>query len=179
MKHKVYLSGLFVFMKLLTASAHSYDASTGNLSISSIDVGNTTYSNVVVKLASVQSVGGASPAPAFPWIGTWTSSTVYKGNARIWNNTITIKADNTYTSTLVADDGYGTLIEVGQAVFSNNSITTTTTAVTCYGSYQCPKPGIATTMPWVITGNGFGSQVVISDPSAVHPITFTKIGVPQ
>ena len=171
------LSSFLLTLQITSANAHSYDASTGNLTISSIDVGSTTYNNVVVKLATIESVGGATPAPAFPWVGTWTASSVYKGNPRIWNNTIIIKSDNTYTSTLVADDGYGTYIEVGRATFTNNSITTTTTSVTCYGSFPCPQVGITTTMPWVITGSGFGSQVTVTDPSAVSPVVLTKIGV--
>lgn len=176
MRIVAFLTACFL-LQISPANANSYDASTGNLTLNSIDVGSTTYNNVVVKLAAVESVGGATPAPAFPWIGTWTSSAVYKGNSRIWNNTIIIKSDNTYTSTLIADDGYGTYVEVGRISFTNNSSTTTTTSVTCYGSFPCPKPGITTTMPWVITGSGFGSQVTVTDPSAVSPIVFTKIGV--
>jgi hypothetical protein len=55
----VFFIGLFLLIQLHSAVADSYDASTGNLTISSIDVGSTTYSKGYLQFDYVTRDGSA------------------------------------------------------------------------------------------------------------------------
>lgn len=62
---KIVILALVIFGLISTiVYADTYDAATNRLTITSITLGNTTYTNVVVTVGSVVSVGGSSPASA-------------------------------------------------------------------------------------------------------------------
>lgn len=67
-----------------SARADSFDPATGQVTIESIQVGQTVYSNVVVTIASIVSVGGNSSAGSYA--GSYTGN--YAGGGGEWTMTI-------------------------------------------------------------------------------------------
>lgn len=119
---------VLAFLPVVTY-ADTYDAATNQLTITSITLGNTTYTNVVVTVGSLVSVGGSSPSSAATCGGADTYD--------IATNRLTIiciRLNNTdYTNVVIT---IGSLVSVGGSHQASGSTACNATATPDGMSYS-------------------------------------------
>jgi len=167
----------------MARASDSYNPSNGQLSIPSVQLGSTVYSDVVVGITvnKVISVGGSAAAPASPLYGSWAYICPGSACGSTYSVIFTFNSDHTYTGTETVMDGSFTSTETGtwSGSYTGPGSTIVLVAKNCrsVGSTTvtgCDNIGVANPVGVTIFGSGAGSVATLgisNQTATVYKIT--------